>query len=93
MPQLLGREAPKVTRASYYLTLRWIQEWPLFWPDPMACSREVGYVLHHFLLELLGMIFYESFGYCVHVDWLVYIADVDQLGQYDWGGASYAYLL
>ena len=55
--------------------------------------REVGYVLRHFLLELHGLIFYELSSYCIHADWLVYIADVDQLGQYNWGGVSYAYLL
>lgn len=59
----------------------------------MPGSREAGYVLHHFLHELLGLIFYESSGYCIHADWLVYLADVEQLRQYDWGGTSYANLL
>ena len=44
----------------------------------------------HFLFEL---IFCDTSGYCVHVDWLMYIADVDWLDWYDWGGASYSYLL
>ena len=59
----------------------------------MPSSRVASYILRHFLLELLGLIFSESSGYCVHADWLMYIADVDQLGRYDWGGVSYAYLL
>ena len=75
--QLLGRKAPKVTRSSYYLTLKWIREWPQFWPNLAPGSREAGYVLCHFLLELFRLIFCGSSGYCVHVDWLVYIADVD----------------
>ena len=70
-----------------------MQEWPQFWPNPGPDLREGGYVLRHFLLELLGLIFCESSGYCIHADWLVYIVDVYQLGWYDWGGASYAYLL
>ena len=76
-----------MVRTTYYLTLQWIREWPLFWPDPVPGSREASYVLRHFLLELLGLIFYESFGYCIHANWLVYLADVEQLGRYDWGGA------
>ena len=82
-----------MTCSSYYLTLRWIREWPLFWLDPAPGSREADYVLRHFLLKLLGLIFCVLSGYCVHANWLVYITDVDQLGRYDWGGASYAYLL
>ena len=39
------------------------------------------------------MIFCESSGYCIHADWLVYLADVEQLRRYDRGGASYAYVL
>ena len=91
--QLLGREAPKMVHTTYYLTLQWIREWPLFWPDPAPGSREASYVLRHFLLMLLELIFYESFDYCIHADWLVYLADVEQLGRYHWGGTSYAYLL
>ena len=54
---------------------------------------EAAFVLCHFLLDLLGVIFYDVSGYCVHVDWLVYLADLGELWRYDWGGASYAYLL
>ena len=46
--------------------------------------------MRHFLFEL---IFYDTSGYCVHVDWLMYIADVGRFDRYNWGDASYAYLL
>ena len=29
----------------------------------------------------------------MHADWLIYLADLDHLDMYDWGGASYAWLL
>ena len=77
VPQLLGREAPKMVCTTYYLTLQWIREWPLFWPNPVPGSSEAGYVLRYFLLELLRLIFCESSSYYIHADWLVYLADVE----------------
>ena len=64
-----------------------------FCPNSTPNLREAGFVLHHFLLELLELIFCNTSGYCVHADWMMYIMDFDQLDRYDWGGASYAYLL
>ena len=44
-------------------------------------------------LELIYLIFCDASRYCVHVDRLIYLADLDRLDMYDWGGASYAWLL
>ena len=88
--QLLGREVPDLTHSAYNFRLVWLREWVQFWPDPALGSREADFVLRHFLLELLGLIFFDTSGYCIHADWLMSIADID---RYDWGGASYVYLL
>ena len=47
-------------------------------------------MLHHFLLELIYLIFCDASGYCVHVDWLIYLTDLERLDVYDWGRARYA---
>ena len=49
--------------------------------------------MRHFLLDCFGVIFCDTSRYCVHADWLIYIANVDELWRYDWGRAIYAYLL
>ena len=42
---------------------------------------------------MIYLIFCDASGYCVQVDWLIYLADLDRLDVYDWGGANYAWLL
>ena len=49
--------------------------------------------MRHFLLELIYLIFCNAFGYYVHVDWLIYLADLERLDVYDWGGVNYAWLI
>ena len=50
-------------------------------------------MLRYFLLEMIYLIFCDASGYYVHADWLIYLADLEHLDLYDWGGASYAWLL
>ena len=50
-------------------------------------------MLQHFLLELIFLIFCDASDYCIHVDWLIYLVDLERLDFYDRGGASYAWLL
>ena len=54
---------------------------------------QTQFILHHFQLELIFLIFSDTFGYYVHVDWLIYLADLEHLDAYDWGGVSYAWLI
>ena len=93
VPELLGRPAPEQTRSTYNFHTSWLREWDKIWPNSVPSSREAVFVLRHFLLDLLGVIFCNVSRYFVHTDWLIYIADVGELWRYDWGGASYAYLL
>ena len=90
---MLERKAPELTCSAYNFQRVWLREWVQFWPDLAPGSREADFVLRHFLLELIGLIFYDTSGYSIHADWLMYIANTDRLDRYDWGGASYAYLL
>ena len=62
------------------------------WPEPAPGSVQSSFVLRHFLLELIYLIFCNASGYYVHADWLIYLADLDLLDMYDWGGVSYACL-
>ena len=93
VPELLGRPTPDQTRSTYNFRASWLQEWSGIWPDPVPSSAEAAFVLRHFLLDLLGVVFCDVSGYCVHANWLVYLADLGELWRYDWGGTSYAYLL
>ena len=93
VPTLLGREAPEQTRSTYNFRMTWLREWNKIWPDRAPSSKEAAFVLRHFLLNLFEDIFCDVSGYYIHADWLIYIANVDELWRYDWGGVSYAYLL
>ena len=77
VPQLLGRKVPEQTQSSYNFRMTWLREWMKIWPDSAPNSKEVAFVLRHFLLDLFGMMFYDSSSYCIHADWLMYIADMD----------------
>ena len=93
VPELLGRQLPKLARSTYSFTLGWLREWTELWLDPEPNSSKATFVLRHFLLKLIGLIFCDSFGYYVSSAWLTYIIDVNRLDHYDWGGTSYARLL
>ena len=83
VPELLGRPAPDQTRSTYNFCASWLREWSKIWPDLAPGSAEAAFVLRHFLLDLLGVIFCDMSGYCVHADWLVYLADLGELWRYD----------
>ena len=91
--ELLGRPVPDQTRSTYNFRTSWLREWSRIWPDPAPSSAEAAFVLRHFLLDLLRVVFYDVSGYYVYADWLVYLADLGELWHYDWGGTSYVYLL
>ena len=46
---------------------------------PAPSSVEAAFVLRHFLLDLLGVVFCDVSRYYVHADWLVYLADLGEL--------------
>ena len=93
MPSLLGRLPPKKNWSKCSFKLSWLHGWTEVWLEPALGTVQSQFVLRHFLLELIYLIFCDVSGYCVHVDWLIYLADLERLDLYDWGGASYAWLL
>ena len=80
---MLGRPLPDQTRSTYNFLASWLREWSGIWPDPAPGSAEAAFILRHFLLDLLGVVFCDVSGYCVHTDWLVYLADLGKLWRYD----------
>ena len=92
-PGLLGRVPPRNNRSKCTFPLSWLHSWTDLWPEPAAGTRQSQFVLQHFLLELIYLIFCDASGYCVHADWLIYLVDLERLDLYAWGGASYAWLL
>ena len=90
VPGLLGKDPSKNKRTTYSFTLEWTRWWTEYWPEPAPGLAGAKFVLYHFLMELLYLIFCDSSGYCNHANWLIYLSDLDQLDHNDWGGASYA---
>ena len=84
VPGILGRAPPKQAWTSYSFTLGWLRGWSKIWPNPEPDIDEATFVLHHFLLELTGLIFCDTLGYCVSFSKLPNIIDTDRLDQYDW---------
>ena len=68
VPSLLGREPPKNKRSKCSFQLSWLQEWMEVWPKLAPGMVQAQFVLRHFLLELIHLIFYDASGYCVHAD-------------------------
>ena len=68
VPELLGRPPPDQTRSTYNFRASWLREWSRIWPDPALGSAEAAFVLRHFLLDLLGVVFCDVSGYCIHAD-------------------------
>lgn len=93
VPGLLGRVLPKNNHSECSFQLSWLHNWTEVWPEPAIGLVQSHFVLRHFLLELIYLISCDASGYCVHADWLIYLADLDRLDMYDWGRASYAWLL
>ena len=93
VPGLLGRVLSKNNHSKCSFQLSWLRSWTEEWPEPAPGSIQSSFVLRHFLLELIYLIFCDASRYCVHTDWLIYLANLDRLDMYNWGGASYAWLL